>query len=279
MIYMWLGEQITERGIGNGVSLIITVNIIAQMPSAASRLIELVTTGQTLSGNSFRPVHLLILIIVFAIVTAATVMLTQGQRRIPIQMARRAAGGKMDGGTTYMPLKVNFAGVMPIIFAQPILMAVGMILGMPFLAGLGLAPYFAMGTVSYMVIYGITIVLFTYFWVAQQFNPIQIAENLKREGAYIPGVRPGEPTSSFLDHTMTKITLVGSLFLTALAIFPMIIASPSVLELDFIVAQFLGGTSLLIMVGVVLDTLSQMESYIVMQNYEGFLSKGKLGGR
>ena len=279
MIYMWLGEQITEKGIGNGVSLIITVNIIAQMPDAFIRLYEQVVSGQTLSGGSFRPVHLLILIVLFIIVTAATIILTQGQRRIPIQMARRAAGGKMDGGTTYMPLKVNFAGVMPIIFAQPILMVFGMLLALPYLSVLGLAPYFAGGTVSYMGIYAVTIIVFTYFWVSNQFNPIQIADNLKREGAYIPGVRPGEPTSSFLDATMTKITLVGALFLTSLAIFPMIIGSPNVLDLDFMIAQFFGGTSLLIMVGVVLDTLSQMEAHVVMQNYEGFLSKGRLNSR
>jgi preprotein translocase subunit SecY len=280
MVYMWLGEQITDKGIGNGVSLIITINIIARLPNAVMRLYEQITTGQTLSGQPFRPVHLFILILLFVGVTAATIILTQGQRRVPIQMARRAvAGGKIDGGTTYMPLKVNFAGVMPIIFAQPILMVMSAILSSEYLSWTGLAAYFSYRSPSYMLIYAVIIILFTYFWVANQFNPIQIADNLKREGAYIPGVRPGEPTAMFLDNTMTRITFVGAIFLTALAIFPMVIAMPSVMDLDFIIAQFFGGTSLLIMVGVVLDTLTQMEAHVVMQNYDGFLSKGRLRGR
>ena len=278
MIYMWLGEKITEKGVGNGVSLIITVNIIARMPNAFSRLINLFVEGKTVNGESFRHVHLLILILLFVAVTAATIMLVQGQRRVPIQMARRSAGGKMDGGTTYMPLKVNFAGVMPVIFASPILMVLSMLFTLPALSFIpGISTLLQAGSVSYMLIFAGIIILFTYFWVANQFNPIQISENLKREGAYIPGVRPGEPTAIFLDSTMTKITFVGAISLAALAVFPSFISQS--LHIDRIIASFFGGTSLLIMVGVILDTLSQMEAHVVMQNYEGFLSKGRLRGR
>lgn len=276
MILMWLGEQITERGIGNGISLIITINIVARAPAAVMALYNLVEGGGA-NGIRFRAVHLLILLLVFALVTAATVALTQGQRRIPIQMARRMVGfNKMKGGTTYMPLKVNYSGVMPIIFAQAILMFPPIVCGwVPFLRGF--AAYFQYGTGSYMVIYTITILLFSFFWVANQFNPLQIADNLKKEGAFIPGVRPGKPTAEFLDHTMSRITLAGALFLAALAIFPMILFN--VYKIDFVIASFFGGTSLIIIVGVTLDTLSQMESHLTMRNYDGFLKRGKLRGR
>ncbi len=274
MVLMWLGEKITERGIGNGISIIITVNIVARMPAAIQSLIELVVSGQTVSGTRFRPVHLLILLIVFALVTAATILLVQGQRRVPIQMARRTVG--RSSGTTYLPLRVNFSGVMPIIFAGAILVVPSTLFRfIPYTRFL--APYFAWGSPSYMIIYGIMILLFSYFWVANQFNPLQIADNLKRDGNYIPGVRPGKPTSDFLDSTMTKITLAGSLFLTALAVFPMLLTRQ--FNVPFMVGSFMGGTSLLIMVGVVLDTLSQMESHLSMRNYEGFLKRGKLKSR
>lgn len=273
MILMWLGEQITERGIGNGISIIITVNIIARMPAACYSLYDLAFSG-SLTGARFRPVHVLILFLIFAIVTAATIALTQGQRRIPIQMAKRIVGfNKMKGGSTYMPLKVNFSGVMPIIFAGAILVFPSMLIRwIPYVRGY--AVYFVYGSTFYMVLYGVMILLFSYFWVANQFNPIQIADNLKKEGAYIPGIRPGKPTADFLDNTMTRITLAGAIFLTALAIFPMLLYKG--FEIPFVIASFFGGTSLLIIVGVMLDTLSQMESHLVMRNYDGFLSKGKV---
>jgi preprotein translocase subunit SecY len=275
MIMMWLGEQITERGIGNGVSLIITINIIARMPDAIVQLWELAFHGGGLSGAMFKPVHLLILFIVFALVTAGTIMLTQGQRRVPVQIVRKGYGNaQAQAGTTYMPLKVNFAGVMPIIFAGAITQVFGMIT--PFLPW-GLGTYFQYGSGTYIVIEGILILLFSFFWVANQFNPIQIADNLKKEGAYIPGVKPGVATADFLDTTMSKITFCGSIFLVALALFPMMLSSS--FKVPFLIASFFGGTSLLIMVGVVLDTLTQLESHLTMRNYEGFLKKGKLRGR
>jgi preprotein translocase subunit SecY len=276
MMLVWFGEQITERGIGNGVSIIITVNIIARMPAAMGSLIDIAFNEGNISGMKFRMVHLLILVMVFILVTAATIVLTQGQRRITIQMAKKVIGNKMRGGTTYMPLKVNFSGVMPIIFAGAILVVPDILFRMvPFARGL--APYFQYGSTSYMIIYGIMILLFSYFWVANQFNPLQISDNLKRDGAYIPGIRPGQPTADFLDSTMTRITLAGSIFLACLAIFPMFLYKG--FKIPFSISAFFGGTSLLITVGVLLDTLSQMESHLTMRNYEGFMKAGRVKGR
>ncbi len=278
MVLTWLGEQVTQRGIGNGVSLIITINIIARLPQAVKMLIDMAIAGQTGTAN-FSPVKLLILLMIFIIVTAATIMLAQGMRRVPIQMVRKTVGSQIHGGTTYMPLKVNFAGVMPIIFASALLQIPPIILGfMPqnkvtsFIAQL-----FNYSSVSHTVIYALMILAFSYFWVANQFNPIQISENLKKEGAYIPGIRPGAPTAEFLDNSMSRITFAGSLFLMALAIFPMILSQS--FKVPSLVSQFFGGTSLLIMVGVVLDTLTQLESHLTMRNYDGFLKNGRLRGR
>jgi len=275
MVMMWLGERITERGLGNGVSIIITINIIARLPQALMQLIEMAMSETTVSGTTFRPVHLLLLLVVFALVTAATILLTQGQRRIPIQMVRKSYGNQMQSNTTYLPLKVNFAGVMPIIFAGAILIVPGVLFS--WLGLYQVAAFFRYGEFGYMMAYGLLIMGFTYFWVANQFNPIQISDNLKKEGAFIPGIRPGTPTADFLDKTMTRVTFAGSLFLTALAIFPMFLYNS--FKIPFMVASFFGGTSLLIMVGVLLDTLSQMESHLTMRNYDGFLQKGKLKNR
>jgi len=277
MVLMWLGEKITEHGIGNGISILITVNIIARMPDAVMQLFDLVRTGGGIGSMHFKPVHLLILLFVFGLVTAFTIMLTQGQRRVPIQMVQKGYGNMhMQSGTTYLPLKVNFSGVMPIIFAGAIISVPEMVLRwIPFTRGM--ANYFAYGGVPYTFLYGFMIIVFAFFWVANQFNPIQISDNLKKEGAFIPGIRPGQPTADFLDSTMTKITLAGSLLLLALAVFPMFLYNS--FKLPFMIASFFGGTSLLIMVGVVLDTLSQLESQLTMRNYEGFLKHGRVRGR
>ncbi len=277
MVLMWLGEQITEKGIGNGISIIITINIIARLPQALLTLFDAVNTG-TIGGMNFKLVHLLILIGIFLIVVAATVILTQGQRKIPIQIAKGGRGGtaSTQGKTTYLPLKVNHAGVMPIIFAGAILTVPGMLCRMiPVLQPY--APYFGYGEPVYIMCYAILILAFTYFWVATQFNPIQTSDNLKREGAFISGIKPGQPTADFLDSTMTKITFAGSIFLTSLAIFPMFLYSG--FRIPNVVATFFGGTSLLIIVGVILDTLSQIESHLVTRNYDGFLDKGRLRSR
>ncbi len=275
MIMMWLGERITERGLGNGVSIIITINIIARLPQALMQLVQMAMSETTVAGTTFKPVHLLLLLVVFALVTAATIMLTQGQRRIPIQMVRKSYGNEMQSNSTYLPLKVNFAGVMPIIFAGAIMMVPGFLFN--FLKLYNLSAFFRYGGFGYMVAYGLMIMGFSYFWVANQFNPIQISDNLKKEGAFIPGIRPGNATADFLDKTMTRVTFAGSLFLTALALFPMFLYNS--FKIPFMVASFFGGTSLLIMVGVLLDTLSQMESHLTMRNYDGFLKKGKLKSR
>jgi len=275
MVFMWLGEQVTERGIGNGASIIITINILARMPSACIQLVNMAQAGETDKGASFTSIHLLILLCIFAAVTAATILLTQGYRRVPIQMVRKTLGGQVQDGSTYMPLKVNFAGVMPIIFAGAIIMVPTTIFGM--LKWTTAAQFLQHGSVGYIVTYSALILAFAYFWVASQFNPLQISDNLKQQGAYIPGIRPGEPTAQFLDSTMTRITFAGSIFLMLLAIFPMMLYVG--LRIPFMVASFFGGTSLLIMVGVVLDTLSQLESHLTMRNYDGFLKRGRVRNR
>lgn len=282
MVFTWLGEQITERGIGNGVSLIITINIVSRLPQAIAELINMTRNGIAGSG-SFRPVHLLLMLIVFCAVTAATILLSQGYRRVPIQMVRKTVGKQMMGGSTYMPLKVNFANVMPIIFAGAILMLPEYL----FMAMLNrpnaspiwhtLAQTFRQDGTGYIISYGVLILVFSFFWVANQFNPLQIADNLKKEGAYIPGISPGQPTADFLDSAMTRVTAGGAVFLLVLALFPMFLYNQ--FRIPFIVAQFFGGTSLMIMVGVVLETMSQLESHLTMRHYEGFLKSGRLRSR
>ncbi len=193
-------------------------------------------------------------------------------------MAKKIVGSKMTGGSTYIPLKVNFSGVMPIIFAGAILIFPGVILrAIPVPAVQRMSTYFNHDTYTYMVCYGVLILLFSFFWVANMFNPIQVADNLKKEGAYIPGIRPGKPTSDFLDYSMTRVTFAGSFYLLALAIFPMLLYKW--FRIPYNVASFFGGTSLLIIVGVTIDTLSQMESHLVMKNYDGFLKRGRLKSR
>ena len=277
MILMWLGEKITDKGIGNGVSIIITIGIIDRLPKAIAQLYDMYQSGG--SGDArFRLPHVLILIIIFAVVTALTIILCQGVRKVPIQMARKTVGNKVAGGSTYMPLKVNFPGVMPIIFAGAILMFPPMLLRLiPSAKVAALQQYFTHGSYSYMLMYGALIIAFSYFWVSNMFNPVQIADNLKKEGAYVPGIRPGKPTCDYLDDLMTVITFAGAIFLCGLSVFPMLLTMW--LKIPYAVASFFGGTSLLIIVGVTIDTLSQMESLLVMKNYEGFLQRGRLRSR
>ena len=277
MILMWLGEKITDKGIGNGVSIIITIGIIDRLPKAIAQLYDMYQSGG--SGDArFRLPHVLILIIIFAVVTALTIILCQGVRKVPIQMARKTVGNKVAGGSTYMPLKVNFPGVMPIIFAGAILMFPPMLLRLiPSAKVAALQQYFTHGSYSYMLMYGALILAFSYFWVSNMFNPVQIADNLKKEGAYVPGIRPGKPTCDYLDDLMTVITFAGAIFLCGLSVFPMLLTMW--LKIPYAVASFFGGTSLLIIVGVTIDTLSQMESLLVMKNYEGFLQRGRLRSR
>ena len=283
MVFTWLGEQVTERGIGNGVSLIITIGIVSRMPHSVIELFDMAMKGSTPDGSPFRPVQFLLLMAVFCVVTAATIMLSQGYRRIPIQMVRKSVGRQMMGGSTYMPLKVNFANVMPIIFAGAILMIPQTVFpamaNRPDAARIWqtLAISFNQDGMGYIITYGVLILLFSFFWVATQFNPLQIADNLKKESAYIPGISPGQPTADYLDAAMTRVTAGGAVFLLVLALFPMFLYNN--FGIPFMVAQFFGGTSLLIMVGVVLDTMSQLESHLTMRHYDGFLKSGRLRSR
>lgn len=276
MFIMWLGEQITNRGIGNGISMIITVNIVSRLPQA---LVVLYGMVRKYEGYSQLNIFALVgLIVMFVVVTGATVAVTQAQRKIPIHTTKRVVGRKVYGGqNTFMPLRINYAGVMPIIFASAILMFPGMLGRINNSVCERIARAFQYGTLTYLIVFGMMILFFSYFWVATQFNPIQIADDLKKHGGYVPGIRPGRPTAEFLDRTMTRLTLAGAIFLTAIAVLPMVMSN--YFKINFIVAQFFGGTSLLIMVGVMLDTMRQVESHLLMRHYDGFLRKGRLRGR
>jgi preprotein translocase subunit SecY len=289
MLLMWLGEQITERGIGNGVSLIITIGIVARFPNAMTALKDMFFP----SGGGESDYHFagtgVMLVLLLAGVIAGVIAITQAQRKIPVQYASRMVGQKMYQGTTnYMPLRVNYAGVMPIIFAQSILMfpqpvcsylANSLFGKVPFMHDffIGLATTLNYGSPLYLAFYALMILFFTYFWVATQFNEIQIADDLKKNGGYIPGVRPGQQTSDYLHKAMSRITLAGAIFLTVIATIPIILYKQ--IGVDQNVAQFFGGTSILIAVGVMLDTMRQVESHLMMRHYDGFLKKGRIRGR
>ena len=282
MLVMWLGEMITERGIGNGASIIITVNIIARLPGALWTLFKLVFAGAVVGDGEITPVHLVILLALFILVTAGAIALTQGHRKIPVCYATRrvpGVGQTTQVQTSYLPLRVNYSGVMPIIFAGAILSFPMMIMRfLPNWPWIGrILSWFQYGSTPYVILYAIMILLFSFFWVANQFNPVRIAEDLQKQGGYIPSVQPGAPTAEFLDHAMTRITFAGAIFLTVLAVFPMILSQK--LSINPQIAQFFGGTSLLIIVGVGLDTLRQMEGYLMAHHYDGFMSSGRLRSR
>ncbi|NNE71523.1 MAG: preprotein translocase subunit SecY, partial [Rhodothermales bacterium] len=267
---MWLGERITESGIGNGISLIIMIGIIAYLPQSLFNEFEL-------SGNFF---IFLLEIGVFALVTAGVVMVTQGMRRIPVQYAKRVVGRKVYGGSTqYLPLRVNAAGVMPIIFAQSIMFVPATVASFfpesPMMQQFGL--FFSdISGWGYSTVFFVICVFFTYFYTAIAVNPKEMADTMKRQGGFIPGIRPGKQTSEFIDNILTRITLPGSIFLGFVAILPAFAMQAGVTA-GF--AQFFGGTSLLILVGVTLDTLQQVESHLLMRHYDGFMKSGKIRGR
>jgi preprotein translocase subunit SecY len=266
---MWLGEQITERGIGNGISLIIFIGIIARFPHS---IVDQFMISQNLIIS-------LIIVAVMVLIVAAVVLLTQGTRRIPVQYAKRVVGRKVYGGVTqYIPLRVNTAGVMPIIFAQAIMFIPSTIVTFfPESEWMqNFSRYFEYTSLTYSLFYGIMIVFFTYFYTAIAFNPKDVAENMQKQGGFIPGIRPGKHTVDFIDNILTKITLPGSIFLAIIAILPAFMVRFGVTP-SF--AQFFGGTSLLIMVGVALDTLQQVESHLLMRHYDGFMKSGKMRGR
>jgi preprotein translocase subunit SecY len=286
MLLMWLGEQITERGIGNGVSLVITIGILARLPNAINALFNMFSTGASGEATHKWQGTGILLLVLIVLVVGGVIAITQAQRKIPVQYAQRAVGRKMyAGGSSFMPLRVNYAGVMPIIFASSILM-----FPQPFFSWLAQnGPLFlrdaatwcsvqvSYGSWMYLSIYALMILFFSYFWVATQFNEIQIADDLKKNGGYVPGVRPGQGTSDYLHHAMSRITLAGAIFLTVIATIPIVLSKQ--LDIPQDVAQFFGGTSMLIAVGVLLDTMRQIESHLMMRHYDGFLKKGKIRGR
>jgi preprotein translocase subunit SecY len=271
---MWLGEKITDKGIGNGISLIIMIGIISRLPFALSTELS-----QRLNGQGGLVAFLVEIVFLF-FVFVMSILLVQGTRRIPVQYAKRIVGNKQYGGVRqYIPLKVNAAGVMPIIFAQAI-----MFLPLSFARyGTGgeamsrfVATFSRYTSVWYNVVFALLIVVFTYFYTAIIMNPTQMAEDMKKNGGFIPGVKPGKKTSEFIDSIMSRITLPGSLFLALIAIMP---AFAHLLGIEPNFSQFFGGTSLLILVGVVLDTLQQIESHLLMRHYDGLMKSGRVKGR
>ena len=274
LFLMWLGEKITDKGIGNGISMIIMVGIIARFPSALRYEFEARVTE-----NGGGPIVFIIELLVMLLVILFSIMLVQGTRRIPVQYAKRIVGNKQYGGTrNFLPLKVNAAGVMPIIFAQALMMLPITFISMADFreGGFGYSFINPNGW-GYNIVYFVMIILFTYFYTAITINPSQIAEDLKKNGGFIPGVKPGKQTAQFIDDIMSKITLPGSIFLAFVAVLPAIVRALFGVNDQF--AQFFGGTSLLIMVGVVLDTLQQIESHLLMRPYEGFTKNGRIKGR
>ncbi|MFZ1948042.1 MAG: preprotein translocase subunit SecY [bacterium] len=269
---MWLGEQISDKGIGNGISLLIFAGIIARYPNDWGRTFQAVAIRQ-LSIFKF-----IILVAIMVFIIASVIVMTQAMRKIPVQYAKRVVGRRVYGGqSTHIPLRVNTAGVIPIIFAQSILMFPSSIATFFGSHGTGFVDaintYLNPASFLYNLLYGVIIIFFTYFYTAIVFNPNDLADNMQKYGGFIPGIRPGKRTSEYIDRVLTRVTLPGSIFLAFIAILP------SILMYKFNAPFYFGGTGLLIVVGVALDTLQQIESHLIMRHYEGFLKKGKLRGR
>jgi preprotein translocase subunit SecY len=268
---MWLGEQITERGIGNGISLIIFIGIVARYPAQIINTVRAVFVSHTL--NPFVAMGLLAVMIA---VVALTIMITQGQRRIPVQYARRIVGRKMmTGRTTHLPLRINTAGVIPIIFAQSIIMLPSSYAALRRDSQVAqeLAYFLRPGGPTYIILYSVIIMFFAYFYTAVVFNPMDVAESMRKNGGFIPGIRPGKKTAEFIDKVLSRITFPGGIFLAFIAVLPDLLIRRANVPFYF------GGTGLLIVVGVALDTLQQIESHLLMRHYDGFIKKGRLRGR
>ena len=284
MLLMWLGEQITQRGIGNGVSLLITVGILARIPNALKETYDMFFNRY--AGTEAAPglPQAALLIVSFFVVTMGVIMVVQGQRKVPVQYAKRVVGNKVMGGqSSFLPLKVNYSGVMPVIFSSSILLFPQQILSylyarFPDYKFLNeAAQLLNHNSWTYSLFDSLLILFFSYFWVSVMFKPIQIADDLKKYGGYIPGVRPGEPTAQFLDFIMTRLTLAGAVFLTVIAVLPSLLYNG--LKVPQNVSSFFGGTGMLITVGVILDTMRQIETFLLQRHYDGFLKKGRIRAR
>jgi len=282
---MWLGEQIDEYGIGNGISLIIMAGIVSRMPWAVSMLIEKVDLKIGRDPGAIGPVQVLFLIASFVFVVAGAILITQGQRRIPIQQAKQMRGRRIyGGGRHYLPLRVNHGGVMPIIFASSFMMflpiIVGQLLKIPKLSDVAFLQIFndalRPGAYTYNTLFMLLIFLFTYFWVTVQFQPKEMAKNLRDSGSFIPGLRPGRRTAEYLETVMARVTYFGATFLAIIAVVPSVVSI--LLGVDWLIASFLGGTGLLIVVSVSLDLVQKIEANLLMRSYEGFSSTGRIKG-
>lgn len=279
LLLMWIGEQITEHGIGNGMSMIICLGILSQLPTAIGLIIQQLNLDSQEPGQmAFSSV--VALIMVFCFVCWGTIMIIQGHRRIPLQYARRVVGRReTQSASSYIPLKVNYAGVIPVIFASSFLMfpaTIGQLLSNGNWIG-QVANWISPGSPFYIVMFVTLIILFTYFWTSTQFKPDQIASDMKKNGAFIPGIRQGKPTQDYLESTMNRITLIGAISLAMIAVLPTFVSR--FLGVSTNISYFFGGTALLIIVGVVLDTLKQIESHLLMKRYDGFMQRGRVKGR
>ena len=275
---MWLGEQIQEKGIGNGMSLIVAAGILSRVPTALFQILTLVNPAKG-SRAQMDPLTAVFMLAIMVGAIVAVIMITQGERKIPVQYAKRVVGRKVFGGqSTFIPFKVNQGGVMPIIFAQSIILfpaTIGIFMPNHFIQQVSQA--MSAGTWGYTVMTMLLIIFFSYFYTAISFNPVDVAENMKKYGGFIPGVRPGAPTAEFFDTIINRITLPGGIFLALIAVAPDLIGKW--LNVPHQVADFFGGTALLIVVGVALDTMKQIESQLLMRHYEGFMKRGRLRGR
>ena len=266
---MWLGEQMTERGVGNGISLIIFAGIVARMPAAIGNSIQLIKAGEI--AVVFVPIMIILMFLVIAFI----VFVETAQRRVPIQYAKRVVGRKVYGGqSSHLPLKLNISGVIPPIFASSIMMfpaTIGSFIKIDWVQQVSamLSP----GTVFYYILYVAMLVFFCFFYTAVTFKPDDVAENLKKNGGFIPGIRPGKKTAEFIDYVLTRITVIGAIYLSAVCVMPTLLIN------KFNVPFYFGGTALLIVVGVAIDTISQIESHLVMRNYDGFMKSGRMKGR
>jgi preprotein translocase subunit SecY len=266
---MWLGEQMTERGIGNGISLIIFAGIVARMPAAIGNTLQMVSAGE------MNVLFLVFLLVMMVLVVGVIIFFETAQRRIPIQYAKRVVGRRVYGGqSSHLPLKINVAGVIPPIFASSIMMfpaTIGGLIQIDWIqrVSASLNP----GTIYYYILFTAFIVFFCFFYTAVTFNPVDVAENLKNHGGFIPGIRPGKKTADFIDKALTRLTVIGAIYVSVICVMPTMLIS------GYNVPFYFGGTALLIVVGVAIDTISQIESHMVMRNYEGFMKKGRIKGR